>query len=363
MKKPTVLFVTYAQQEPFSLIGVLKRCFRLVAELPDRWRFHVHNFGHLPWRDPLIEHVRPRISYSEGPAATEAFASGALLRAVRPDVVVIGESPLAGRLLQAYRICAAARLPQICIENYYGEVMRLHTALSYRFIQRWLLIGLRESGALERPIPRAEVVPPLVALPERPSFFHDSGVCVLGYDEKTLRVGLSLIMRLPEGVPATVLIRPGLERLAAAVRQRRRGLEIRPIPSDRDLFRLMAEARIVVCKNGFQQMTEAVRLGTPVIACPQTGGVPPELLPAHLAPFIRYATDEGIVEAVPVALRWLSRRPASPWSAEKLWGRDLRKHAAERLAVLIQDLHRGKTISDDPRLRSAPVNALEGLGR
>ena len=361
MRKPTVLFVTYAQQEPFSLIGVLKRCFRLVAELPGHWRIHVHNFGHLPWRDPLIEQVRPRISYSEGPAATEAFASGALLRAVRPDVVVIGESPLEGRLLQAYRICAAARIPQICIENYYGEVMRFHIALSYRYIRRWLLIGLREPGTLERPIPRAEVVAPLVALPERPSFFRDSGVCILGYDEKTLRVGLSLAIRLPEGVPATVLIRPGLEGIAAAARQRRKGLEIRPIPSDCDLFRLMAEARIVVCKNGFQQMTEAVGLGTPVIACPQTGGVPSELLPPHLASFIRYVTEEGVAEAVPVAFHWLSRRPASPWSAEPLWGRDLRKRAAERLTTLIQDLHGGEAVSAGPGLRCAPVTALGRL--
>ena len=333
-----ILFVAYARHKGVRQIGVFKRCLRLMDRLPDHYDLYLLNFGSIP-EDPLVDRLRGRVSMISDPVGSSPDDHIARIRAIAPEVIVFGETPLAGKLLHSYRAAVACRIPILCIENYYSDMMRDYISVSYRFIDRWLLIGLESEGRRTVTFDNAVVVPPLLEIPHPVP--EPRGVCLLGYDDESFKTGIQLLERLPATVPTTLVVSADrarwIERHLPA--ERRGTVRCLGSPSDRQLYHAMAAARVVICKNGFQQMVESIYLGTPVVCRPQGGGVPEDLVADYLAPWACYAPPTmGLDRPLEALRRWLDRPPENPWRRHWPDDGDLIQHAARQLARQLESL-------------------------
>jgi hypothetical protein len=110
---------------------------------------------------------------------------------------------------------------------------------------------------------------------------------VLAYDQKVLRLGLSLLKALAdvEAVfisPAVEQVRDKLSELPAAIAARARAIAT---PEDSLLFGLLQLARCAVTKCGYMQVTESLSLHTPVIGIYYPGYYSFDHLPGPLKKF------------------------------------------------------------------------------
>lgn len=308
--RPRLLFVTYARLQPTAQIGVLKRVLRLTESLLASCELHLLHFGYLPADDPLVARVLPALQLH---AATdmEAPAVAALLQRLQPDVVVFGEAPFGGALRTVHRVARRMEQRQAAIDNYYGEFAHGMFPREWPSIAKWLLLGIDQRQ--RSPEGDIAVVPPLLAPPAAAAASRE-GVVILGYDLDTLRTGVALMRRLPSDCRAELYTHERwLKHLPKDSLPR---IRLRPLPDDAGLADALARARLVVCKNGFQQMIEALALGAPVIARVCGGGVDEHLLGAHLRRGIRYVSHEQrIGEVLLDAALWLVAPPPMPWSA------------------------------------------------
>jgi hypothetical protein len=301
------LFFTYYRVVPTGQMGVLKRCLRLIAGLHD-FEVHLINFGPLPEHDSLWDEVKFRIQIHSPLEDNLGLALADLMRQLNPAVVVFGETPLRGNMWLSHRVAATLRIPQVSIENYYGPFVETYLPAQWPDIDRWLLLGLMPSAQPTLRAGRIDVVPPLVTFPSC-SPTRDR-ICVLGYDEATLISATRLLKAWPEQ-KVDYIIAPEWRSILGPDANGR----IMELPSDMILCDCLARAKLVIGKAGFQQMVEAISLGSPIICRICGGGVTGELVPNYLQPLVRFIHDD---EEIPAMLRvlpeWLAAMPPIPWA-------------------------------------------------
>lgn len=314
-------------------MGVLKRVTRLARHLIGKYDITLLHFGFIP-DDPLIAETLPllcvRIATEEDPASVERF-----LAELAPRYIVFGEAPLSGVLRRVYRIAASHGLRQAAIDNYYGDLSVWSFCRGWPAIDRWLLLGLDDRRAASGDIV-VDIVPPLLD-PPRGAVRARAGVTVLGYDDDTLRSAMELLERLPPPTLATIYTLPAsIESVSAWAAAGRRHVDVSGLPTDESLSSALAESALVVCKNGFQQMIEALLLGAPVVARTCTGGVAAELLPENMRRWVRYVGDGDDVRSVLLdACLWVASPARLPWNELAERGANGTGYAASRLANLL----------------------------
>lgn len=310
-----------------NLIGVYKRALRVGHALCDRG--HEVSFycaGRGNYRDEMTEAAERRMTFRDW-SWTRPFGAGAeqnrqntlaALRSAEPDVVVIGEAPLAGPLLELTLAAAELPVPVVCLDNAYNPDAAEQFCTHHGSMYDGLVLTGPSSFHTKRAPPYLRQVPPFIdASPqEARARLAELGllgrriVTVLAYDPNVETLGRSLLARLGEEDIGAVFVthRPEscAERLAAlpaTVRDRAR--VIRPL-DDRRHFGLLQESRLVVGKCAFMQVSECLSLRTPIIGFYFTGDFHLDLVPDVCHAFAHMTSDpDADSETVARARRFL----------------------------------------------------------
>ncbi|MES1241167.1 MAG: hypothetical protein ABUT39_06060 [Acidobacteriota bacterium] len=357
------VFVTYSfapSAGQSAIIGVLKRFLRLVRYLPpEAVEVHWLHGGYLPEHDPMVREWLPRLN-RYAPSGECLNAPGAWLRPrlgrlrwrvgkawhppgrsekprltrlfskLRPDLVVLMESPLAGFLLEASEVAQELGLPQVAMDNYMEPGHPDELIRGSPQIERWFLLGLPYRGERGWQGERILLAPPLLAPSPGPAS-ERADVTILGYDPKVGEDGVTLAGLLPAGTVARLLGPPLPEEVRERYRRQAGGARLlfAPMPDEADYRASLEGSSLVVCKNGFQQIVECLAVGTPVIVS-EGSGVPGCFLSEEILRFTRYLPpDQGLWDdAVGLARGWMSERPAMPWTSALAGIPDMARHSA-----------------------------------
>lgn len=311
------LFVTYCTgvSQGQAMIGVYKRGLRIALKLAERGH-EVFFFcsGRENYRDALTARGEEELRFVDIPHGHAAYYGAILNRAVfcerisqiDPDVVVIGEAPLAGPLLEASLAAAELEIPVVLLDNAYQPffvegLCRNHAGL-------FDAIVLTGPSALHlQPAPEWLLqVPPYIQadtaaatrlLEEELDLSAERFVVVLAYDPKVAVLAASLLAKTEDLDVSAVFISPDPDETSGALSGlstdlARRVRVVRP-QSEGILFGLIECARVAVVKMGFMQVTEALSLRTPVIGLHYPSGFSADLLPTVCQPFVSMPSDTG----------------------------------------------------------------------
>ena len=337
--RPRVVFVTYYTIWPIAMIGVFKRCLRIIERMSDEFDVHMLHFGALPVDDPVFRRVAPRITFENNIAGENLREKMiAYYEKIGPKAVIFGESPCAGSMLMAYRTAPANGTRLIAIDNYYGHLIGLITAAGFHRVQRWLFLGLLPEGKIDRARWRYDVAPPLVrAAPELGRAQRDR-ICVLGYDRATLVMAHDILSHLPAGEKVELFLSDQAEALTE-------GLAFDKLPhelirtynaTDADLFTSFARAKVVLGKAGFQQIVESIAMGAPIVCQMYKTGVITLLVPRYLRQYVELVDKQKDRErAMPRIAEWVRNPVPAPWERTTRDTPDLAAHSARSLERII----------------------------
>lgn len=298
-----VLFVTYCfgAWNGQALIGVYKRGLRVALQLAERGhRVSFFCTGRSAYEDDLTRAAEQRLTFVDLPFAVEAgeaaegvrrtFLSG--IAELAPDLVVVGEAPLAGAMLEGAMCAAELGIPLVILDNAYDPFLVERFCEVYGPGAEGIVLTGPSSFHTLRPRPYLCQVPAYVELPgdgdarlaaelglaggaggrREDRWEGPDGrrlVTVLAYDEKVEKIGLSLLERLADLDLAALFVARNPERcqerlaaLPAAVRRRARVI---PVPADAVFFAALRLASLAVCKYGYMQVSECLTLQTPAI--------------------------------------------------------------------------------------------------
>jgi hypothetical protein len=320
------LFVAYCISSPGgdSLIGVYKRCLRIGAELVARGHeVQIICPGREKYSDRFTLEASAKMSFLDLSLELLFEPDIDLQRAqyreqiaqAKPDVVVIGEAPLAGSLLLCTVAAGTLGVPVVIVDNAYSPES------AARFIQAHgaaadgvVLTGLSTYHMAEAPPFVCQVAPFVrrddgraATLLNELELRSERLITVLSYEPKAELLASALLERWPGNTPDLLFIsgddtacRARLEPIAAKTGARVRALQA---PEERVYFGLLAASRLVIGKCGFMQMTECLALGVPFIGVTYLGCFDPAMLPAP-APALAHGTrdlnvdDETLQRAV-----------------------------------------------------------------
>jgi hypothetical protein len=269
-----------------SLIGVYKRCLRIGLEMARRGH-EVSMFctGRDAYRDAAVSEAEAVMHFVDFPLnvlfcpcveVRRRFYRKVFNR-VAPSLVVIGEAPLAGTLLDSTLCAAGLGIPVVVLDNAYSP------ALAAAFIDSHgpMVDGVILTGATSFHVPDPPsfycAAPPFISGcgKEADSLLDELGIgsrkliTILGYERKAEILAAALLAARPrEDVLALFVVPNPLEtheRMASlphAVLERVR--LIRP-PEEAVLFSLLARSALAIGKCGFMQVSESLALGTPFI--------------------------------------------------------------------------------------------------
>jgi hypothetical protein len=294
---PDLVFVTYYRVAPVGQMGVFKRCTRLIERLAGDYDIHLVNFGPLPERDAQFAAIRDSITVHTPEGDDVAGALLRLFGELRPHAVVFGEAPLRGMMRLAHRIATHLGVRQIAIENTYDRRFAWTITREYPAVDQWLLMGPLENGFPERLSDKVLAVPPFIRYPEHFGTLARDRVTVVGYDLRSLAIGIHLLQFLEPDEPVDFFVAPeGRAMLEGIERANMRVLEL---PDDATIFDSLARAKYVVGKSGYGQITEALMLGAPIVARMCGGGIADDTLPFFLKPHVRIVRNEAELRGVP----------------------------------------------------------------
>jgi hypothetical protein len=329
-----ILFASYAMHGSPSILGLIKRCLRLIDRLPlDRCAPVIVHRGWVP-DDPFTRRVLSATPHVITSGVDVTIHIRAALAEQRPHVVVLCEPPLVGPIAPLARDAGA---DLVCVENLFTDDLPAHHEHKYPEVDRWLFLGIPAAIGFGRVTERSFVAPPLLPDPIRIAAHRPLDVLIQGYDLDVAQFGLELIRRLPRRVTAAIVL--GADRageLAPAVR----AAGVMPIefPDDPRYQQLLGSTRVMIGKDGFQQVVEALAVGTRVICRASPGGVG-AILPAHFAPYVTYSA--GSPPDWPALVRRaedsLAASPALPWRGALTGVADATGFAVRGLGELLRD--------------------------
>lgn len=337
MAKTRVLFVAYYWMRPVGMIGVFKRCLRLMGALPEDYEVFFLNFGEVPKDDPAYLRVADRVQLIPDPGSAEGLEK--LYTRLRLDAIVLGECPLAGSMRRAYSVGARSKLRMIAIDNYYGKGLARLTQCGYWHIRKWLFLGLLSRG---RGFGRSigfEVAPPLIPAPGDCASRQRDRIVVMGYDRATVEMSFQVLKSLPSSQRVDFFL-PGQSNEVCD------GLPMRTLPhefhflhapTDSGLSESLSHARLVLGKAGFQQVVESILLGSPIVCQMYDGGLRRFMVPSHLKPYVKLVWTRAQLERAMSQIQgWAAGSPILPWMGVPKEIPDPVGFAASRLAAMIE---------------------------
>jgi hypothetical protein len=323
-----VLFVAYCFGENAgqTLIGVYKRGLRIALELDRRGHEVLFDCtGRSEYRDELTAIAEERLRFvdlrlglpTDDPERSRADSVRAIADCA-PDLVVVGEAPLAGTLLEATLCAVELDIPVAVLDNAYNDsaamqLIRDHGGLADGIV----LTG--PSCAHARAAPTfVRQIPPLVAadpdgaaaLVEGLGLESDRLVSILAYDRKAERLGFSLAERLaaPNVDYLFMARRPDECERRAAELPPELGARVRVVGllPDPLLFGVLERSSLAVVKYGFMQVSECLALRTPAVCVFHEGATWVDLLPELCQRYLHVAQgDEADPATVNAARRLL----------------------------------------------------------
>lgn len=282
------LFVTYCfgNAQGHALVGVYKRGLRIALEVARRG--HAVAFA-CPGRENFSDETTAAagrlftfldVEFREPTPEAAVWNRREILagiRAFRPDVVVIGEAPLEGFLLEATLGTVELGIPVAVVDNAYNPALaRLFWEFWQTMFDGLVLTGPRSFWHDEAP-PHVLQIPPFIQpdaaaardLVAREGLRGDRLVTVLAYDFNVQELALSVLGGLADPALEAVFLTHEIEacrrqvaELPPAVRERVRVLP--PQPDGRH-FGLLQLARLVIGKCAFMQLSECLSLHTPLL--------------------------------------------------------------------------------------------------
>ncbi len=312
---------------------------RLISQILNDYQIHVLNWGMLPSEDALFARIRPHLTLHQltGPNDNENGIRE-LIERIRPDVIINGEGPIAGKLRLTSLIGNSLGIRQIAIENYYGPSLIAEFQVYLPYISKWLLLGLLEEARPHQTFGKVEVVPPLITHDLGPHAGKQDRICILGYDEKTLHSGLQLLERLPRSEKADIFTSAQLiDRVRGVWTPPAQKVEIYILPTDAVLYQGMSQAKFIIGKAGFQQVVEGISLGAPVICQKSGGGIEPFLVPPYLRPYVRFLNNDKDINRIMLDVTvWTTAPPDLPWKTIWTGIKNPLAFAANKLVYLIE---------------------------
>ncbi len=318
------LFVTYCfgNAKGHALVGVYKRGLRIALELAGR--------GHqVAFVCPGRENFADETTVAAGRCMTfvdfelrhptpeaaiwnrREITSG--MRAFRPDVVVIGEAPLEGFLLEATLGAVELGVPVAVVDNAYNPTLvKLFWDVWQMMFDGIVLTGPRSFWQAEAPRHVLQI-PPFIrpdAAAARDLVTRELGlggerlITVLAYDLNVLALALSVLRGL--ACPRTEALfltheieacRRQVESLPPEIRGR---VRILPPQPDGLHFGLLQLSRLVVGKCAFMQVSECLSLHTPILGFAFAGQFSLRMVPAVCRQF-SHATSETAASAETLA--------------------------------------------------------------
>jgi len=313
------LFVTYCMGRDYGQmqIGVYKRGLRVGMELSARGH-EVLFFctGRHNYQDALTVRAEKHFQFLDIPFQPARYEGAQANRTSyldwmakeRPDMVVIGEAPMAGTLLESTLAAVESGIPVVLLDNAY------HPRFVDLFCQKHgsMFDGIILSGpsALQGTTGFRYLtqVPPYIEASEieAKSLLADLGLgdhplmIFLAYDPKVAHLGLSLVNKLSDleldGLFITADHAYMDEQLNTFPGALKENLRVIPPPGDEILFGLLKIAHCAVVKCGFMQVTESLTLHTPVIGFYFPGDFSIDTFPKSMRSF-GFMTDNPEADA------------------------------------------------------------------
>jgi hypothetical protein len=325
-----LLFITYCfgSYQGQALIGVYKRALRIAMEMCDRGHEVFFSCtGRGQYSDVLTERAEDRVHFVNIPHEVVAFEAAEAHRDVvreeisqiAPDLIVIGEAPLAGALWQATLCAVELEVPVVLLDNAYDPYVVEHLVKN----NAGMADGIILTGPSSFHWPDAPdylcQVPPFIELPSEASLAAltdnlgltgSKVVTVLAYDPKVEQLGISLMEKIddPELEWLFIARHPekcaeNLGRLPATVRSR---AKIIAIPGDDILFGCLRSSCLAIIKYGFMQFSETMALRTPCILIYYEGPRWIDYVPRACLPFLHVTSEFEADEATVAAARRLA---------------------------------------------------------
>jgi hypothetical protein len=290
-----------------SLIGVYKRALRIALEMARRghevWIFCP---GREDYQDELTRQAEGRLHFLDFGLKVLLCPSKKIMRRyyrrafrrLQLDMVVLGESPLAGTLLESTICALTLGIRLVVLDNSYASWV----SQAFIILQGWLYDGIVLTGPnslqIRKPPEYYCAAPPYLegtpgeaeALLERAGFRQQRLVTVLGYERKAEQLALALLPRLLEYNCAVVFLTPNLEEcrkhLALLPPEITARTVVLPPPGEGMLFGLLQRSNLVIGKCGYMQVSECLALRTPFLAINYRGCFPVWFLPAKARRFL-----------------------------------------------------------------------------
>ena len=329
-----LLFVTYCFDSSLgqAMIGVYKRALRLALELQERGHEIVFFCtGRDLFHDSLTEKAEQCMQFIDIPFFKPEYEGAvrnreiylSTLSEIKPDIVVIGEAPMIGPILETTLSAVELNIPTACLDNAYQPFFVQMFWQNHGPMFDGIILNGPSSLHWKDAPPQLLQVPPFLEASDvdaehllKALFgqLPDRLVTVLAYDMNVARMATSLFQELSDPSLSLVYIGSDIEKiqelqegLPAQVRAQSR--VIRP-PAEPALFGLIKLSKFAVTKCAYMQVTECLSLRTPVIGYYYPGYFALNFLPNEIRRFI-YATDklDSNREMLAVAKSYLNLNP------------------------------------------------------
>jgi|GEM_PF-1523732 len=321
------LFVAYCfgNDRGHTMIGVYKRALRVGLELVERGNNVVfYCSGRRHFHDPEIARAEEQMTFVDIPYGHPAYEGVESNRAnflkhivdVKPDVVVIGEAPLAGPLLEATLCTVELEIPVVCLDNAYQPLfVRVFCHNHGGIFDGIILTGPSSLHLKDAPDYLVQVSPYVKPsaeqarklLIEKLGLRDSKLIVVLAYDHNVEALGLSALEALNEPDVNAVFIVSDVGRaegclraLPSSIRKSTRAILPQPDPI---LFGLLELAQAAIVKLGFMQVTESLSLHTPVVGLYYPGCFSIGFLPKIYHSYIHATTKTTADPDTVIALR------------------------------------------------------------
>ena len=296
-----------------SLIGVYKRALRIGMEMSKRghevWMFCT---GRQDYHDDLTAQAEGRIRFLDFPAKLLFSRSEALKRRfyrmtfhrLKLDLVVAGEAPLAGTILESTLSAVSLGIPVCVLDNAYcPELAKVFVDFHGPMVDGLILTGPSSFQMKDPPRFYCSAPPYIQGTPDEAvellkQLGLDRGrlITILGYEKKAEQLALALLPELPGDCQVVVLSpNPSQSKLnvAALPQSIQERIRVLPPPGENLLFGLLQASKLVIGKCGFMQVSECLALGTPFIGIEYRGCMHPEVLDREAAKFV-HATSSVV---------------------------------------------------------------------
>ncbi len=353
-----IFFVTYCFGRSWgeSLIGVYKRGLRIALKLHERGHEIVFFCGGRDnFHDAMTERAQKLFEFVDDPFTflvsddveeTREKGKAGLLE-IDPDLVVIGEAPLKGILLEVSLCTAELGIPMVCLDNTYApELVELFWDHQGALFDHIVLSGPSSFWAPDAPdyvaqFPLFIETDPAAArtlVENELELSSDRLLTVLAYDETVEGLGIALFATLTDPGLTAVFVTHEVEaceqRLSVLPADLRASIRVVSALSDPLLFGLLQISRLAVGKCGFMQIAESLSLGTPIITYRPPRGFYLPHIPEICHDFAIYTElPEPTTELIATAKRLVALAPEDiPHFHEGGFG------AAERVAEHLESL-------------------------